>query len=118
MPEPRIHLTEDTRPENSKLLTACAKRVAGQFATVFADSVNCPACLADGPAVERANARVRAFRRGLYAARLNCKGKAELHAHAGEDVSHIAPGFRCGLAHVGDCRHEGDAFDAATFDAL
>lgn len=120
MPNRNLHLTSTlVAGEDGKHPTGCGKRVARRYVTAFLDDApGCPGCLANPEAVEQARRYSLAVRRGLYVARLNCRGKVAAHKATGEDLSDVDAGLRCGLIHLGACNPSGEDFDAEKFAAL
>jgi hypothetical protein len=120
MPTPVFHLATTHVANLSALFpVACPKKqVVGRYATTLLEAVTCANCLANPEAVAEAERLQLAFRRSLYASRLNCRGKVAAHKATGEDVSDCDEGLHCGLKHVGACNREGEDFDASRFASL
>jgi hypothetical protein len=119
MPNRNIHLTSSLTPNRAgKLPTGCGKQVAKQYASRFLEDAGCPACLANPEATAAAERLQVNLRRARYLSGLTCAGKAAAHEAAGDDLSDVDAGLRCGLIHTGACQREGEEFDPAKFVAL
>jgi hypothetical protein len=119
MPNRNIHLTSSTTPNRAgKVPTGCGKTVAKRYASRFLEDAGCPGCLANAVAVAAAERLQVELRRAAYLSRLNCAGKAAAHDAAGDDLSDVDAGLRCGLIHLGACSREGEDFNPAAFLAL